>query len=286
MTSCSRLLASALFALFALFATTAAARERLAVYVAVEGDPALAENLAEVTIAKLAESGEFELVGPRELTTGSRDVPTVRNEGLAVCVELPACLAEVGVRARTPRAVVGRLRRDSSSYELEFALLRTDTFATEQKSCAVVPGDLGTLIASVQTNVAALVKPSAQLDEPRAPASTPAPSPTAPVAVAPIPAAPPAAPARRPPADAAVSPPREGSRWLKYVGFAAAGLSVVAFSAAAVNASAANAPPQGSTRAARQADIDSRADQAHAANAFLVSGGVLAGAAIVSFAWP
>lgn len=283
MTACARLLALAVFAPFALFGATAAARERLAVYVAAEGDLALAENLAEVTIAKLAETGAFELVGPRELVTGSRHVAALRNEGLGGCVELPACLAEVGASARTPRAVVGKLHRDGSGYDVQFTLLRTDTFEAERRSVSVAPADLGALIASVQTNVAALVKPEEPPAEP--PAAPSAPLVAVQPAVAPAPAAPPAAPARHAPADAA-EPRHAGAPWLKYVGFVAAGLSVVAFSAAAVSANAANAPAQGSTRAARQADIEHRQNQETAAVALAVSGGVLAGVAVVSFTWP
>jgi len=145
-------------------ARSLAARERLAVFVAVDGEPALAENLSEVTIAKLAGSGEFELVGAGELEATARDIPTVRAEGLAACFELPACLAEVGIRAQTKRAVLGRVTRDDAEYSLELALVHTGSFQTDRKEQRRAPGDIASLIGALQAAAEELVKPAPALD--------------------------------------------------------------------------------------------------------------------------
>src|SRR5688572_27021376 len=94
-----RRLAALVFLLVLSCTGSASARERLAVFFVVDTDPALGENLTEVTIAKLAEARDFEFVGMRELAARLSEIPKVRDEGLGPCLETPACLAEVGVRA-------------------------------------------------------------------------------------------------------------------------------------------------------------------------------------------
>ena len=253
-------------------ARSAAARERLAVFIAVEREPALSENLAEVTIAKLAESGEFELVGSRELESIARDVPSAHKEGLAACVELPACLGEVGRRAGAKRAVIGKVTRGDAAYDLELSLVQTETFETQRKRQQTTPAELGALIAAVQTAAAELVAPNAPpTDETpgRAPNSPPpaaAGIETATAGAPPLSALDPTSAKSSAPSDVQSAEPP----WQMYAGFGAAGLAVVSFSPlAAVMANASHSPPAGDTRAERQADIEHRRNQAKAANVLL-----------------
>jgi hypothetical protein len=282
-------LASAVLAVLAVLAVSrsAAARERLAVFIAVEREPALSENLAEVTIAKLAESGEFELVGSRELESIARSVPSVQKGGLAACVALPACLGEVGRRAGAERAMIGKVTRGYAEYDLELSLVHTETFETQSKRHQTTPAELGALIAALQTAAAELVAPSAPVDETagRAPTSPPpaqSGTETATTGASATFALEESSVKRSASSDAQSADPS----WQMYAGFGAAGLAVVSFALGAVMANAASAPPAGDTRAERQADIEHRENQAKAANAFFVTGGVLSVAAVVSFVWP
>ena len=75
-------------------ARPASARERLAVLVVAEQEPALADDLTEVVIADLAEHGDRELVGMRELRSRLGDV--LPAAGLGACVEDSGCLVRLG----------------------------------------------------------------------------------------------------------------------------------------------------------------------------------------------
>jgi hypothetical protein len=267
-------------------AQAAEARERLFVYIAASGERELAENLSELTIAKLAESGEFELVGANELELGARDVLALQKQGLGACVEVPACLAEVSARARVRRAILGRVLRVGSDYELALALVRTESSEIERRSSREGAADVAALIVATQTAAGELMAPAPPA--PPAPLLPPAP----PRALAPPLAVPEASVSRAvPPAPLADLPPAPAPRGKStsistIVGFTAAGLAVVSFSAAAVQASAASSPPGGVTRKQRQEDLEHRKEQAKMANVLFVSGGVLSAVAIVSFVWP
>jgi hypothetical protein len=269
------------------------ARERVVVHVSAEGDTTLGENLSEVIIAKLAETGDYELVGTGELRASASDIQTVREVGLDACLELPACLSEVGARAQAVRALLGRVRRAGSEYAVDLRLVRADTFRTEAQELERAPAELGSLIAAVQRGAGALVETTTRA--PSAPSSPPAARalPDVPQTSAPASAGPPSPREAPKAAYSSVSTstgpqPARGadSAWTTYAGFAAAGLAVIAFSTAAITGGIATAPPEGDTRAERQKDIERRESYASTANAAFVAGGVLTAGSVVLFAWP
>ncbi|HEX6766645.1 MAG TPA: hypothetical protein VF103_14225 [Polyangiaceae bacterium] len=257
-----------------LLAGAAFARERIAVFVVVAEDPELSQNLTEVTIAKLAEARDVELVGMGELDASLREIPTVQNDGLAACLREPACLADVGARASAGRAVIGSVRREGPNFEVDLVLVHTKTALAEGKTHAEVPADLPRLIEAVQTAAIELIQPTDA-------------TPSEPVSAA---AGPPAPQNATVPAKALEPVPDERTSkktaWKTYAGFGAAGLAIVAFSAAVITGSIASEPPSGSTRQQAQEDLERKQNYATAANVSLAVGGVFSAVAIVSFAWP
>jgi hypothetical protein len=252
----------------------AAALERISVFMIAEGDKALAENLVEVTIAKLSGAGDWELVGMRELESHLGQLEQVKNEGLARCLGTPACLSEVGARAGTPRAVIGKVERAATGYEVELSLVYTATSSTERRTERAAAGDVNELIAVVQLGAEKLF----ELDAP--PGSDPPP-------IAPVPAAPSATRHSSDVAlaDAGAPQPAERSPVPTYIGFGAAGLAVVAFSAAVIAGSLAKSPPSDESRKEAQDDLARHHDYAVAANIAFVAGGVLSAVAVVAFVW-
>jgi hypothetical protein len=256
---------------------SASARERLAVFFVVDADPALGENLTEVAIAKLAEARDFEFVGMRELDARLNEIPKVRDEGLGPCLETPACLAEVGVRANAGRAVIGVVRREGANFELELALVHTKSALAERRTRAQVPADLPLLIEAVQTAAIELIRPT-DTTEPEAPITEKPASPSEPGAT------PPSSTAAfgTAPADRSSKP----TSWKTYAGFGAAGLAIVAFSAAVITGGIATAPPAGTTRKQAQDDLERKKGYATVANVSSVAGGVFSAVAVVTFVWP
>jgi hypothetical protein len=270
----------------AVTAVPAAARERLAVFVLAEADPELSDNLTEVTIAKLAEARDYELVGRRELDVKLGEIPLVREEGLSACLAKAPCLAGVGARAGARRAVIGNVERREDVYVVRLSLVDTTSGHVSKSAHAEAPAELSRLIATLQSSaVDLMVEPSAR---PPAPESGEAP--------AVVPAAPALAPVHeaagrsQPPRPS--PPPAQGDRVSSgtppatYAGFGAAGLAIVAFSTAAITGSIANGPPSGDTRKERQDDIARRQQFATVANVALAAGGVFSVTAVLCFALP
>jgi hypothetical protein len=257
-------------------AGAALGRERIAVFVVAADDPELSQNLTEVTIAKLAEARDVELVGMGELGASLNEIPTVRSSGLVACLEEPACLAEVGARAGAGRAMIGNVRREGPNFELELILVRTKTSLAEGKKHAEVPADLSRLIEAVQAAAIELIHPT-DTSAPEAPPTL-------------TPGAPPPEGATSSTSTSPLHPSddRKASKtpWQTYVGFGAAGLAVVAFSAAVITGSIATAPSSASTRQQAQDDIERKEKYATAANVSFVAGGVFSAVAVVSFVWP
>lgn len=276
-------LASVVLTLLAL-TRPATASERLSVFMLAGADDSLADNLVEVSIARLSGARDGELVGMRELEDTLKRLPQARNGDFASCVDAPDCLAALGERAGTPRAVIGRVERRGQGYALELSLVDTRTHTTERRSTRATPETLDALIAAVEAGVAELFElaPGTAGATPRG---------AAPVAGAVTPklVTPPYETAGivltvPEPSDRAKSPPPSSSV-APYVGFMATGLAVVAFSTAAVAGSVANSPPNGNTRKLQQEDLARRQDYAVAANVAFVAGGVFSAVAIVAFVW-
>jgi hypothetical protein len=252
----------------------ATGRERLGVLISVDGDRLLADNLTEVAIARLAEKRRYELVGARELER--RLSQAGHREDWGTCLARPACVSRVCAIAEMQRAVVGSVRRihdtrlEGDTFHLELALVRADDTERRSEIARDVPAAVPRLIAAVQDGLDELFSPSA--------------------AVAPVPSATPV-PIRSPAAEQSQTlhslPPRPGAGTspAAYLGYGAGALAAVAFSAAVVTGSLAEAAPMGSTRAEMQQDLERRNDFAAAANGLYVAGALLSTAAIATLVW-
>ena len=252
-------------------ARPASARERLAVLVVAEQAPELADDVTELVIADLAERGDRELVGMRELRGRLGDI--LPEQGLGACVDAPACLARLGAAAGAAEAVIAKVSPQGDGYRLDLTLTDMRNGHTEaHASTAVAPG-FAQLVPALRVSIDELFASRVQALRPPS-AAVPAVVPTAALAVTtPFPIA----------EDA--GPPRS-RRWLPYAGGIALGLAAVSFSAGAVTGTIATQEPIGSTRAMAQADLERRGDYATIANGLFVAGTVLTAAAGAAFvAW-
>jgi hypothetical protein len=189
----------------------------------------------------------------------------------------PACLARVAAAVGARRAVVGEVHEDQAGFVLQLALAATDTGAREAEWSQKVAGDAQSLVAAVATGVRALF--AANGASPNAAA----------VQLAPAPAALPADGATALHLEATAGATGDGSKHgnarAGYLGAAALGLAVVAFSAAAVAGNNAEAPLLGTTRAEMQADLQRREGYASVANGLLAAGLALSLTGGALFAW-
>lgn len=269
--------ASVLVLVCAMAASRAAsARDRLAVVVVADGDEELGDNLTEVAISSLAERGDHELVGARELRVRLSELRAAPT--LDTCVVQPECLAGLGRAVGARRAVIGAVRRNGANFALELALVDTGSGVIDANWSQVVREDVGSLVSAVATGVKDLF--GAKVSAPNAAAS-----PATLALNATSPAAGPAVPRLDAQPGKVDEGDKRGAARLGYLGATALALGVVAFSAAAVAGNAAGAPLLGGTRADMQEDLRRREEYATAANGLLIAGGVLTGGAAVLFAW-
>jgi hypothetical protein len=247
------------------------ASTRLAVFVVADDAP-LSDNLTEVAIARLAEKPGYELIGLRELADRLNELSTVKSEGLRACLAHPACLVEVGATAGVESAIVGDVRRDADHYALDLMLVDARSGTSTKRLPRASPLDLDHLISAVQSGVFELVPDASAPATPSAREESP----------------PSATPSTHRRTDQAPRPKDvERTSLVPYIAYGSAALAVVAFSAAAVTgALATESPPPGSSRAEVQADLEKRKGYATTSNALLVTGGVLATTAVVTFVVP
>jgi len=272
-----RQLAALLASVIALGGSAAAeGRERLAVLMVVEDDPALADSLTDVAIAVLAERRDRELIGTGELR--ARLAGIVSADGLGPCLERADCLSQVGLASGAALAVVGDLRRDSDEWTLRLSLVDTRTAVHDADLVRRMPfdADIQRIVSTLREGLRVLLAP-----RPAPPAVT--------VTETVLPRVTTAADVSLVPANAprVEVEARAGERptWPLYFGFGAAGLAVVSYSAVAVTGSVATGQPAGRTRAEAQADLERRKDYALAANGLFVVGTALAVAAVATLLW-
>jgi hypothetical protein len=275
---------------------TAAGRERLAVFFVADADARLADNLAEVAIAKAAETPGRELVGARELRARLAEI--VKRGDFAECLAEPDCLSRVGTAAGVERAVIGSVRRDQGAFALTVVLAETRTAAKQRELSRRVPLDLDLLIAAVQKSVGELLEPPKSEERTTGGKVGPNAFDARPNASAPEPQAQPepipkmtriaqesaAAPTNLL-AHVEASPPEQPSSHVSYVAYGVAGLAIASFAAAAITGSVATGTPSGNTRADAQRDLERRKDYATAANGLYAVGGVLSAVTIAAFVW-
>jgi hypothetical protein len=299
-TKVHRLLIALLFACLG-YVAPAQARERLAVAMIAEGNATLSDNLVEVAIAKLAEGGDWDLVGLPELRARVSDIPTVKRDGLAKCLGESACLAEIGVLANARQLVLGRARAADGGFTFELSLVDLENAVNEARLPKVRAANVQALVLAVQSGVDELMHAHAPANEHQSAAN-----------VEPEPLAPAKAPGDEqgrlpPPVQASVAPTPQTTRqrteppphvapppaeargpktWLRPVAYGATAAAVVAFAAGAIAGSIGTSPPAGNTRAERQADLERRKTYVTTANALYVTGGVCVTIAVVGFVWP
>ena len=269
----ARFAAVAVVALLSVITGTRAvsARDRLAVIVVADGDPDLGDSLTEAAIASLAEQGEHELVGARELRGRLAGIPSA--PALEVCVFQPTCLARLATAADARHALTGSVRRDGAGFAMQLALVNTATGEQGGEWSRVVSNDVGSLVSAIGIGVRALfaAKAPAQL-------GAASPPPRLPSAIDPTPSSA-VVQLDNKSSDTRDGGARRSHSRASYFGGGALALAVIAFSAAAVTGNAAEAPLLGDTRAEMQADLERRERYASAANILLVAGGALSVAA-------
>jgi hypothetical protein len=287
----------------------AAPNERIAVLIlpSATGDLALADDLAEVVIARLAETGRYRLVGTRELrqalASGADDrIPSD-------CLQRPACLGRVGLIAGVRRLVGGNVRSDAGRFLLTLQITDIETGKggpTFYRS--IDEGGVEALVRAAREGIDDLLRPAGEPGELRV-ETVPAGAMvtideqqrgTTPLLVSPV------APGvhrlriemdgRFPlkrdlviaPAESMLISVSDGElerrrRWAPYLAYGSAGAALLSFSAAAFFGTLAGADPDGSTRREAQQDLDLRIGYANVANALLLVGTVLAGTSLYTF---
>jgi hypothetical protein len=148
-----RLVCAAAIAFAAAMPARASAQERIAVLILPDAarDRALADNLTEVAIARIAEISRSDLVGITELRRrleliGGAELP-------AGCLGDAACLGRVGVMAGVHRLVSGSVRSEGARYLLALALNDIQTGKVERTFFRAVGGDVEALIRTTQDGV-------------------------------------------------------------------------------------------------------------------------------------
>ena len=225
----------------------ASARDRLAVVVVADGDEELGDSLTEVAISSLAERGDHELVGARELRVRLAELPAAPK--LEACIVQPACLARLAQRrGRAAR----RDRRGSQERDGFRARARARRHRQRREGRQLVAGGsggCGVARFGGRDGVGDLF--GAKVSAPNA-----AVSPATLALDATSPAAGPAALRLDAQPGNADDGDKRGAARAGYLGATALALAVVAFSAAAVTGNAAEAPLLGGTRAEMQEDLE------------------------------
>jgi hypothetical protein len=122
----------------------------------VEKDAALADNLTEVAMARIAETPGRTLAGAIELRRRA-DVEGGRN--VSACLEQPACLGRVGVSLGVSRLVTGAVRSDDHRFFLSLNLTDLSTSRVQARFFRQVDGNVADLIRAVQDGVDELLNP-------------------------------------------------------------------------------------------------------------------------------
>jgi len=302
------LLGAAALAAVLAAAPRAHGRERLAVLILpVEArDAALADDLTEVAIARLAERAEYELAGTLELrrrlrASGAGELPLD-------CPQQPACLGRVGVVLGARRALVGNVRSVGGGYLVTVAIHDLQTAGVERSFFRSVDGHLESVSRAIQDAVDDLLRPRPAAGQLRV-ASVPDGATvivddrvrgTTPLWIDPL------EPGTHhvriemsgrfawrndlslaPGQNLAISVNRDQlvprRTWTPYAAYGGAAGAALAFGAAALFGTLARVDPSGRSRGEAQQDLDVRMTYARIANVLLATGGVLAGASAFTF---
>ena len=246
----------------------AQATERIAVAMVSEDvrDVALAENLAEVAVAKLAETRSGEFVGTRELRRLIER--TYRDKPLASCVYEAPCLTHLREDLAVALVIVGKLHREGTRIVLTLELLDAASGIEKHQVSRSSDDGVADLVKATQAAVSELFAPSAAAEIREA-------QPPAPAIARPRAAPRRAVDSARILAPTPVAPP-ESTRWRTVVGYGSGAFAILTLSAAAVVGTLAQQEPSGATRREAQADLERGKTLATTANVLWISSGVLA----------
>jgi hypothetical protein len=288
--------------------TPAFGRERIAVLILPvnEGDRALADNLTEVAISKLAEISEFDLVGTRDLRrrltqTGSGELPID-------CLHEVACLARIGIAVGVRRLVSGSVRPDGTRYLVALAINDIELGTVARTFFRAVEGGLDSLITSVQDGVTDLfqlkVAPGRLLVESVPEGATVLVDEqhrgTTPLRLDPVDPGPhrlrvelhgrfpwkkevQIAPGQNLLVSIKPEDLRSRRTWAPYLAYGTAAAAVLTFAAAGLFGALARVHPMGRSRAEAQVDLELRADYATITNVLLAGGIALSGVSAFTF---
>jgi hypothetical protein len=121
-----------------------------------EKDAALADNLTEVAMARIAETPGRTLVGAVELR---RRIDAEGGHHVSACLEQPSCLGRIGVALGVTRLVTGAVRSDENRFFLSLNLTDLSTSRVQARFFRQVDGNLADLIRAVQDGVDELLNP-------------------------------------------------------------------------------------------------------------------------------
>jgi hypothetical protein len=120
-------------------------------------DVALADNLNEVAMARIAETPGRTLVGTPELRARLAAERTIE---LAACIEQPACLSRVGVSLGVGRLVTGVVRREGGRFFLSLTLTDIAANRVQGQFFRQVDGAVGDLVQALVDGVERLLDPN------------------------------------------------------------------------------------------------------------------------------
>jgi hypothetical protein len=149
----------------------AAGRNKIAALVLGAGAEAeLADNLTEVLIARIAKSGDFEIVGKEEFR--SRLGVTEERRTIA-CIEDPACVGRAGAALGVTKVLAGTVGRRGADYVFSLSLYDLETARTENQTFKLVSGGVPALIAAVSEAAIKIFERRPELGDVRVTATTP-----------------------------------------------------------------------------------------------------------------
>lgn len=306
----ARVVAGAVLAALAFCPVAAQARERIAVLVlpAGEAEAALADNLTEIVIARLAQDPDRELIGTPELrarVARSGGDPLPRN-----CADKTTCLGRIGVMTGARRLLAGNVRSEGARVVVTLTLTDLASGKAEGSLFRAVDGGEDAVIAAVQEGLEDLLRPAPAPGQVRV-SSLPDGARvtlderyqgTTPISLGPVE---PGAHRLRIEMDGRfpfervvevaaaqrvlVTVDRDELKprrtWAPYVVYGAGAVAVAALAAAALYGTAARADASGPTRLDAQQDLERRKQYATTSNVLFAAGGVLAGVSLFTFVW-
>ena len=126
---------------------------------ALDKDLALADNLTEVAMARMAETPGRTLVGTLELR---QRAGAEAGRNIHGCLETPACLGNVAVSIGVSRLVTGAVRTEGEHFLLSLSLTDVAAGRVDARFFRQVDGGVADLIRAVQDGVDELLRPRAR----------------------------------------------------------------------------------------------------------------------------